>query len=465
MYETLDRVNLKTAVPGPQTRRALEQQQQLESGAVSYPRRLPVAIRRAAGSYIEDYDGNVFLDFLTGAGSLPLGHGHPHVVQAAQLQMEQFCHGLDFPAEAKERFTAGMLATLPAAMRPDYKLHFCAPTGADAIEAALKLCKLYTGGDEIISFQGGYHGCTTGAMSVTGLRSVKQKIGNRMPGVHFFPYSSCHACPLGLQRKDCSTNCMTLLENALDDPNSGLGRPAAVLLEMVQGEGGVVPAQAEFASRLRALTRRHQIPLIVDEIQTGCGRTGSWFAFEQYGIEPDVIVVSKGLSGLGLPVSLMFYRKAMDVWPAGAHIGTFRGNQVAFAAGVAALEVYESEQVLANVQQRGRELHSGLEQLAAEHDWLRHVRGRGLMLGFDLVDTRSGKPCPASATMFQNLALRRGLILELGGRDDTVVRLLPALNVSRASVLEALQILRAVAAELQGWRASRGAERQADYSI
>lgn len=468
MNQPLNRVVLKTEIPGPQSRKSLDLQQRVESGAVSYPRRLPVAIRRASGSYVEDMDGNVFLDFLTGAGSLPLGHCHPDVVLAAQTQMASFCHGLDFPSEAKERFTTGMLATLPPGMRGGYKVHFCAPTGADAIEAALKLAKLYTGGDEIISFQGGYHGCTTGAMSVTGLRSVKQNVGNRMPGVHFFPYSNCNACSLGLKRRDCSVNCIAMLEHALDDPNSGLGRPAAVLLEMVQGEGGVVPAQPEFVQRLRALTARHKIPLVVDEIQTGCGRTGTWFAFEQYGIEPDVVVVSKGLSGLGLPVALMFYRKGMDVWTAGAHIGTFRGNQVSFAAGVAALEVYERDQVLANVRQRGAELMGGLEHLARDYRFVRNVRGRGLMLGFDFVDEASGLPNAAMAAFFQSAALRRGLILELGGRNGTVVRMLPALNVSRDSVLAALAIVRDTTAELHEWWSRKQVATRVedlDYSI
>lgn len=458
------RARVHTAVPGPQSSAALEQQRRVESAAVSYPKRLPVAVRRAAGSYIEDMDGNVFLDFLTGAGSLPLGHCHPKVVRAAQLQMEVFCHGLDFPSEPKARFTEALRAALPAGMADEYKLHFCAPTGADAIEAAIKLCKLYTGGDEVISFQGGYHGCTNGAGSVTGLRTVKMRLGGRMPGVHFFPYSNCHACPLGLVRDSCSTNCVSLLENALDDPNSGLGKPAAVLLELVQGEGGVVPADRDFAQRLRALTLRHGIPLVVDEIQTGWGRTGKWFSFEHYGIEPDVIAVSKGLSGLGMPVAAIYYRKKMNVWPTGAHIGTFRGNQVAFAAGAAAAEVFRDEGILANVGARGAQLHEGLAQLVQDFPWMRNLRGLGLMLGFDVVDPRSGRRSPQIAVQFQTVALRRGLMLELGGRDDTVVRVLPALNISANSVAEALHILAQVCSEVSGWVATEDFA-VLDYSI
>src|SRR5207249_3394347 len=168
------KVTLKTMVPGKQSQAALDLQRNRESNAVSYPKRLPIAIRRAAGSYVEDLDGNVFIDFLTGAGSLPLGHCHPVVVQAAEGQLKEFCHGLDFPSEPKQRFHDSVLAMLPESLRDTMKVHFCGPTGADAIEAAIKLCKYHTRGDEIISFQGGYHGCTTGAMSVTGLRATKE---------------------------------------------------------------------------------------------------------------------------------------------------------------------------------------------------------------------------------------------------------------------------------------------------
>lgn len=464
MYETLSRAHVSMPIPGPLSSTALERQRQLESAAVSYPKRLPIAVRRAAGSYVEDLDGNVFLDFLTGAGSLPLGHCHPKVVRAAQLQMEVFCHGLDFPSEAKSRFMDTLLDALPQSLAGEYKVHFCAPTGADAIEAAIKLCKLYTGGDEVISFQGGYHGCSNGAMAATGLRAMKARIGGRMPGVHFFPYSACHACPLDLSRDTCSTNCIGMLENSLDDPNGGLARPAAVMLELVQGEGGVIPADVDFVQRLRKLTQRHAIPLIVDEIQTGWGRTGKWFSFEHYGIEPDVFTASKGLSGLGMPVSVLYYRKKMNVWPTGAHIGTFRGNQVAFAAGVAAAEIFRDEEILKNVGARGAELEGGLAALASEFGWIRNVRGLGLMLGFDIVDARTGKPNAQAAAQFQTLALRRGLMLELGGRDDTVVRVLPALNITPQIVDEALGILSQVCVDLEQWLATTGAP-AVEYSI
>lgn len=443
----------------------LEKQRRRESGAVTYAKNIPIAIKRAKGSYIEDLDGNIFIDFLTGAGSLPLGHCHPEVVKAAADQMGEFCHGLDFPTEAKERFHDAVLSMVPEKLRNDMKIHFCGPTGADAIEAALKLSKIYTGGNEVISFQGAYHGCTTGALSVTGLRSAKEGVGNLMPGVHFFPFSNCTSCPLGLERKSCQVNCATYLERSLEDSHSGFGRLAAVLIEIVQGEGGVVPIDPIFARKVRELATRYKVPLIVDEIQTGCGRTGTWFAFEQYGIEPDIITMSKGLSGLGFPVSLLLYRKKMDVWRSGAHIGTFRGNQSAFAAGAKAIEIFKRDEVLLNVANRSEQLFEELGEIACESTIIGNLRGRGLMIGFDVITPGIENRASVLAHWIQRCALRNGLILELGGRNDVTVRLLPALNVSQATVSEAMFILRKVIREAGEWWCSEQGISQYRYVI
>jgi len=258
--------------------------------------------------------------------------------------------------------------------------------------------------------------------------------------VHVFPYSHCSDCPLELTRDTCATNCVALLERTLRDPNGGVVRPAAVLLELVQGEGGVVPGDLDFVRRVRALTRELDVPLVVDEVQTGCGRTGTWFAFEQYGIEPDVIVASKALSGIGQPVSIILYDERLDVWAPGAHTGTFRGNQVAFAAGARAVEIVRRDDVLGNVRARSEQVRRRLEVLRT-HPWVRDVRGCGLMWGIELADPATGARAGELAGRVQGRALRSGLIVELGGRDDCVVRLLPPLNVTADVVDTACDIL------------------------
>ncbi len=217
--------------------------------------------------------------------------------------------------------------------------------------------------------------------------------------------------------------------------------PAAVIMEIVQGEGGAIPADLHFVRQVRSVTRRLGIPLIIDEVQTGCGRTGTWFAFEQYGIEPDVVVASKALSGMGMPAAVILYDEKLDVWAPGAHTGTFRGNQLAFAAGVEAIKVVRRDNVMGNVQERGKQLTARLQELRALTPYVADVRGLGLMLGMELADPETGVPATALAKAVQQGAVHRGLIVELGGREDCVVRMLPPLNVTAEQVDMAGDIL------------------------
>jgi len=426
-------------LPGPRSAELLARQEQRESNARVYPRHFPFAIAEAAGSFIRDLDGNVFIDFLAGAGVLSFGHNHPELVAAATEQMGVFTHGLDMPSPAKDAFTSAQLAMLPAGMRDHVKIQFCGPTGANAVDAAIKLAKTATGRGDIIAFSGGFHGTTHAGMALTGNVSMKRPIANGMPGVHFFPFSS-GGVPAGVDAATWDTTAVALLEQALTDPNGGIALPAAVIMEMVQGEGGVNPASKEFAQRVRRLTRELGIPLIVDEVQTGCGRTGTWFAFEQYDIEPDVIVASKALSGMGLPVAIIIYHERLDVWAPGAHTGTFRGNQLAFAAGTKAVELMHRDNILGNVRARGAQVESRLAALA-DNPAVVDVRGRGLMWGIELAPPTDGRSVTEVAEEVQAHALRHGLIVELGGRADRVVRMLPPLNVTAEVLDVALDIL------------------------
>ncbi|GIE97672.1 diaminobutyrate--2-oxoglutarate transaminase family protein [Paractinoplanes rishiriensis] len=429
------------AEPGPIGRTLLDHQARTESNARTYPRRLPVAVAEASGSYLTDVDGRRYIDFLTGAGVLALGHNHPDLIEAVRRQLTKLTHGLDLPTPVRDEFRRRQLGMLPESMRGSMKMHFCGPTGADGVEAAVKLCKKATGRGTVVAFQGSYHGSTHGAMSLTSETSPKTGLHNLLPGIHFAPYGYCHRCPLSLRPETCATNCAEFLANTLTDTHGGVQKPAALILELVQGEGGSIPAPEKFVHRVAGLARTLDIPLIVDEVQTGCGRTGTWFAFEQYGIEPDVVVASKGLSGMGLPVSVIMYHERLDVWSPGSHIGTFRGNNLAFASANAYLDVLERDNLLAHVLQTGDYLFAALRQLQRETVLVADVRGRGLMLGMEMAGTAVASATEV-ATRFQREALRRGLIVEIGGREDCVVRLLPALNVSRETTDEALAIMR-----------------------
>src|SRR5581483_6007965 len=370
----------------------LARQEARESNARSYPRNLPIALARGLGSYVEDVDGNVFIDFLMSAGVLALGHSHPEVVQAVQRQVELLVTGLDFPTEPKDDFTSLQLSLLPDGMRDRMKIQFCGPAGENAVDAALKLCKTATGRADVVTFHGGFHGSTHSALALTGLVSQKRAIGNAMPGVHFFPYPSRRHSALGGDPETIGERCLDYFEHALRDPLGGIALPAAVILEVVQGEGGAEPAPTVFVQGLREVTRDLGIPLIVDEVQTGWGRTGTWWAFEQHGIEPDVIVASKAIGGIGLPIAIVMYDEELDRWAPGAHTGTFRGNQLAFVAGTAAARVIEREAILDNVREQGAYALEALEEIAREHAIVADARGLGLMLGLELVDPKGGAP-------------------------------------------------------------------------
>lgn len=448
---------VRTPLPGPRSAELLARQDGRESNARTYPRRLSLAVARAQGSYLQDLDGNVFIDFLNGAGSLPLGHSHPEVLEAVAHQLPLLTHGLDFPTEIRDEFTSAQLSMLPVEMQGRTRIGFCGPTGANAVEAALKLCKTATGRSEIVAFQGGYHGGSHGAMAVSGLVAQKERVANQMPGVHFFPFPYALRSPLGGDPDTLGARCAEYLERSLRDPIGGVPLPAGVILEVIQGEGGVIPASTSFLRGVRNATRELGVPLIVDEIQCGCGRSGSWFAFEEHGITPDVILVSKALGGAGMPVAVIMYDESLDAWSAGAHTGTFRGNQAGFAAGLAALRVIQRDGILENVRELGAVALARLQEMAEEFEIVAEARGAGLMLGLEVADPVSGEPDPLVATVVQRAALERGLIIELGGREDAVLRMLPALNLSRETLDQALGILREALAQTAlsaGYRAA-----------
>jgi diaminobutyrate-2-oxoglutarate transaminase len=435
---TLDAPLVLTDVPGPRSAELLANQERRESNARSYPRNLPIAIKRGEGSYVEDLDGNVFIDFLAGAGALPLGHSHPEVVEAVRRQVGQLAMALDLPTEPKDAFTELQLSLLPPSMRSRSKIQFCGPTGANAVDAALKLCKTATGRSDVIAFHGAFHGSSHSALTLTGLVSQKQPISNTMPGVHFFPFPSRH-CAVAGDPETLGTRCLAYFERTLKDPLGGIPLPAAVILEVVQGEAGALAAPTEFVQGIRRVTRELGVPLIVDEVQTGWGRTGTWWAFEQHGIEPDVIVASKAIGGIGLPVAIVLYDEELDSWAPGAHSGTFRGNQLAFVAGVEAARIMKRDGILDNVVEQGAYALAALKEIEREWAFVAEARGIGLMLALEIEDADGIGG--SMAREVQRELLERGLIAELGGRHGTVVRWLPPLNVTRRTLDQALGIL------------------------
>src|ERR1700722_2169298 len=425
-------------VPGPRSREMLAEQDALESSARSYPRSVPVAIEEGRGATMKDADGNTFIDFFGGAGVLNVGHSHPDVLAAAAEQERKLVHALDFPTKPKLRLMSKLKTLLRGRLRESAKFHFGGPTGSDAIEAALKLTRAHTGRESVIAFQGSYHGMTTGALSVT---SDVGFGGPTSSPAHFMPYPYCYRCPLGLKPDSCELACASLLDTSLEDPHSGIPHPAAVLIEPIQGEGGTIVPPDGYLSKVRAITRKHDVPLICDEIQTGFARTGTMFACEHDGVSPDVIALSKALGGIGYPISCIAYDSELDTWKQGAHIGTFRGHQVAMAAGLAAIEFMQEVDLAAHSASLG-ELTLGLlreaqDTLASVGD----VRGRGLMIGIELVKDRDTKaPWPEMAAQIRTECFRKGVIIEVGGHYGNVARFLPPLVITRDLLLTGVEI-------------------------
>ena len=438
-------------LPGKVSNQYLERQQERESNARTYPRRIPIAIREAKGIYVKDVDGNLYFDCLAGAGTLSLGHNHPVVVEAirAALNSDLPLHTLDLTTPVKDEFVEELFASLPPELAQNARIQFCGPTGADATEAAVKLVKTATGRRSMLSFHGSYHGMTNGALSLTGNLDAKVAVASLMPDVHFLPYPYQYRCPFGLGGEVGHRTSSYYIESILSDPESGIVPPAGMIVEIVQGEGGVIPAPDAWIREIRRITYEHDIPLIVDEIQTGFGRTGKLYAFEHSGIIPDVLLLSKAIGG-SLPLSVVVYHKDLDQWQPGAHAGTFRGNQLAMAAGIAALR-YTLEYRLADCAvQLGNRLTTHLQQIQSEVSCIGEIRGRGLMIGVEIVNPHAqanARGCypqhPLMSRQIQAECMRRGLILELGGRHNSVIRFLPPLIVTAEQIDSICEIFQA----------------------
>ena len=434
----------------------ITRQDSTESNARSYPRKFPFALAKAQGSWIEDVEGNKYLDFLCGAGTLALGHNDPEVNQAMvdMLTGNLPLHTLDLTTPVKDTFVHTLLNLLPGELKNNAKIQFCSPSGTDAVDAALKLCKTATGRSSIIAFNGAYHGMGHGALALTGNLHAKNKVNDLMPNVHFMPYPYSYRCPFGLVGDAGTDAACAYFERMLKDPECGITKPAAVILETIQGEGGVIPAPVKFIQTVRRVTKELDIPMIVDEIQCGIGRSGRFFAFEYADIVPDVILSSKAIGG-SQPLSVVIYNKKLDVWEPGAHAGTFRGNQLAMRAGTVVMNRVSKPDFLDDVVKKGEIFAKRLEEIKSKVSIIGDVRGKGLMRGIEFVDPKSQsdslgakKASGEIAALVQKRCFENRLVMEKGGRNGAVMRCLCALNVTMEDLEKALDIIEKVIIEV-----------------
>lgn len=400
---------------------------QNESEVRSYCRNWPTVFGRARGSWITDTEGREYLDFFAGAGALNYGHNHPVLKEALleYISADGITHGLDMATVAKGQFLETFHDKILAPRDLDYKVQFPGPTGTNAVESALKLARKVTGRESIVSFTNAFHGMTLGSLSVTG-NSMK-RAGAGIPLVH--------ATPMPFDNYlNGTVEDFSWFERVLEDSGSGLNTPAAVIVETVQGEGGVNVARAEWLRGLAELCKRRDILLIVDDVQMGCGRTGEFFSFEEAGIKPDIVTMSKSISGYGLPMALVLIRRDLDVWAPGEHNGTFRGNNPAFITATKAInEFWSDDQLTRDVHRKGRQIDEVFSTLSERHEGL-STRGRGMVRGLVFEEpTLAAKACAR--------AFGSGLLAETSGPSDEVVKLLPPLTISTEELDRGLGIL------------------------
>ncbi len=401
----------------------------LESEVRGYCRAFPTIFTKARGSKLWDQSGREYVDFLAGAGSLNYGHNDP-VIKSKLIEYltdDGIVHGLDMATQAKKEFleTFEEVVLKPRDLR--YKVQFTGPTGTNAVEAALKLARRATGRQNVVAFTNGFHGVTLGALAATANSHYRNAAGVLPPATTFMPYD-------GYLGPDLDTT--EYLERVLSDGSSGMDHPAAVLVETVQGEGGINVASFRWLRKLQMLCRKHRIVLIVDDIQMGCGRTGNFFSFEEAGITPDVVTLSKSLSAYGLPFSVVLMRAELDQWQPGEHNGTFRGNNLAFVSATTACDHYWRDQEFASdVQRKGQLMREALEVIVDRvPDAVLTVRGRGMVHG---LDCQSGE----LASAITKGAFGRGLVIETSGADDQVVKCLPPLNIPDVELERGLEML------------------------
>jgi 4-aminobutyrate aminotransferase len=438
---------LVTSLPGPNAVRVLELDHRYVSGSCT--RSYPLVARRGCGAMVEDVDANTFLDFSAGIAVVATGHCHPEVVAAIQRQAAELIHmsGTDFYYPNMAELAQKLAAIAPG--KEEKRVYF-GNSGTEAVEAAIKLARYHTRRDKIIAFYGCFHGRTMGSLSLTASKAVqRQGFGSLLPGVFHIPYPNPYRCPYGKPAETCCTECAPFLERELFKRLVKPEEVAAIVIEPIQGEGGYLPAPAKFLGELQSICRRHGILLVSDEVQSGMGRTGKWWAGDHAGLEPDIVCVAKGIAS-GMPLSATIARGSVMDWGPGAHASTFGGNPVCVAASLATLRLVET-QYMENARLMGDYIFDRLAKRSEAWSTVGEVRGKGLMIGIEIVrDKKSKQPAPDLRDAIVQRAFQKGLLV-LGAGESTL-RLSPPLVIDREQAEFALDTLEGCIRETQASR-------------
>jgi 4-aminobutyrate aminotransferase len=414
----------------------------------SYTRSYPFVMDHGSGARVWDPDGREFLDMTTGIAVTATGHAHPRVVEAIQRQAAKFVHmsGTDFYYEVEVELAERLAALAPG---DEPKRVFLTNSGTESVEAALKLARYTTGRSRLLAFIGAFHGRTMGSLSLTASKPVQRAgFGPFLDGVHHVPYPNPYRPPFGVAPGDAAAAVLDHIEHSLFSGPVPPEEVAAIFVEPILGEGGYIVPPPDFLPGLAAICKRHGILLVADEIQSGVGRTGRWWAVDHVGVVPDIVTVAKGIAS-GMPLGAMIAPERLMTWPPGAHGNTFGGNPISCAAALATIDVIEDEGLLQNAAETGRRLMDGLHELAGRHELIGHVRGVGLMVAFEVVSDREARVAdPVARDAVVDRAFDRDLLLLGAGK--SAVRVVPPLNVTNDEIDEVLHRLDGSLADAAG---------------
>lgn len=401
-----------------------------ESNVRSYCRKFPTEFTYAQNAKLADINGTEYIDFFAGAGAINYGHNNPLIKSAIleYLKEDHIIHALDMYTTAKEQFISSFKNNILMPRNLDYKLMFCGSTGTNAVEAALKLCRKVKRRHNIFAFSGAFHGMSLGSLAMTSDVFSRTGAGIPLTNVTFMPYYNAFSDPM---------ISLDYLENVLTDDHSGIDKPSAIFLETVQAEGGINPAPIPWLKRLRTICDKYDILMVVDDIQVGVGRCGSFFSFERADITPDVVILSKSISGFGLPMSMLLFKPEYDAFNPAEHNGTFRGNQLAFVGAKAGIEYYVQNNLDCIVQEKEQIIREFIEKEILPLDSRLSARGIGMIWGIDFSQIDSSLASTISHACFE-----KHLVIELAGRKDCVLKVLPPLTIDKKQLEEGLTIIK-----------------------
>ncbi len=439
---------IKTELPGPKSSELIKIQNNLETSSRSYTRFFKIALDYGMGSTVVDVDGNIFIDWFGGVSVMNLGHGNPLILNAITRQLQKITHITEIPTEARIDFLKTLNATLPKGLKDRSKVLFTV-TGGDACEAAVSLAKYQSKRNTIITFSGSYHGVAGGIVNATANNHYREYAGFENSSFFHVPFPYTYRFPWKVDKDDISKAVVDYVEYLIKDNYSGISPVGGILVEPIQGEGGYIVPPDDFLPMLREISSKYSIPLIIDEVQSGVGRTGKIWAIENYNVDPDIMCISKSIGG-GIPISAIVYKEDYDNIPTSFHLGTYRGNPLGLAAGSAILKYLQESNILSTVRKRGEIIKKNFEEIGEKNRIIGEVRGKGFMIGVELNSDENKTPGTKEANDVREKMFKKGVLMHTCGHYSNVMRFMSPLNIEDELLEKGIKIFEESIKEVSG---------------